>query len=151
MYFRIVQNGDRFSKDGDRRNSPERGNKLPENRKNESPIRNPSDRQRRPRTPTEEPIARPPSPDSIRRQPVSPGRNMNQRTPSPERRIQSTERLGRTKREYSPLVTRYPSPPLDRRVDEPRRRPRTPLSPGKIYTDKQESTEENGVFIDKVI
>ena len=43
---------------------------------------------------------------------------------------------------------RYPTPPDDRR---PRpQRARTPLSPGKVYTDKQESTEENGVFIDKV-
>ena len=77
---------------------------------------------------------------------------MNNRTPSPERRLQSAERVPRsTKREFSPMVTRYPTPPNDRRVSEPRRRPRTPLSPGKIYTDKQESTEENGVFIDKVI
>ena len=119
-------------------NSP-RNNQAPPLRRQESPIR-----QKRPRTPPE----RPPSPDSNMRHQVSPVRNMgNRRTPSPQRRMSGNERLSRPRREFSPLVTRYPSPQNERR-SEPKR-PRTPLSPGKIYTDNQESTEENGVFIDK--
>ena len=72
----------------------------------------------------------------------------NCRTPSPQRRMSGNERFGRSRREFSPLVTRYPSPQIERQPEP--KRPRTPLSPGKIYTDNQESTEENGVFIDKV-
>ena len=143
-----MPNGDRSTREDARRNSAERGNRSPETRKIESPTRKPSVRERGPRTPTEEPKARPPSHDSNRRQPASPDRNMGNRTPSPERRMPSNERLGRPKREYSPCLTRYPTPPNDRRVRPTR--PRTPLSPGRVYTDKQDSTEENGVFIDKV-
>ena len=106
------------------------------------------DRQKRPRTPPEDPRERPPSPEANMRQPGSPDRNTGRRTPPPQRRLSSNERAGRPRREFSPLVTRYPSPSIDRSVRPPR--PRTPLSPGKIYTDNQEATEENGVFIDKV-
>ena len=135
-----MPNGDRFNNADDRRNSPMRNNQDLPIRREQSPMR-----QKRPRTPPE----RPPSPDSNMRQHVSPDRNMgNCRSNSPQRRLSGNERFNRPRREFSPLVTRYPSPPNDRRPEP--KRPRTPLSPGKIYTDNQESTEENGVFIDKV-
>ena len=141
-----MPNGDRFNNADDRRSSPMRNNQDQPIRREQSPMR-----QKRPRTPPE----RPPSPDSNMRQHVSPDRNMgNRRSNSPQRRISpqrrpsGNERFNRPRREFSPLVTRYPSPPNDRRPEP--KRPRTPLSPGKIYTDNQESTEENGVFIDKV-
>ena len=133
-----MPNGDRFNSGDDRRNSPISNNQDP--RREQSPIR-----QKRPRTPPE----RPPSPDSNMRQPLSPDRNMGSpRTPPPQRRMSGNERFGRPRRECSPMVLRFPSPVNDRRPEP--KRPRTPLSPGKIYTDNQESTEENGVFIDKV-
>ena len=102
-------------------------------------------KQRRLRSPVEDPTVRPPSPDSIKINPISSDQNRGGRTPSTERRVHSAEILAPIRQDYSPLVKRYPSPPIERP-----RRPRTPVSPGKTYTDKQESTEENGVFIDKV-
>jgi len=148
---RNLQNGGMFNKDEERKNSQDRNVKSPLNRRDESLVRNPPERQKRPRTPLQEPGERPPSPDSIRGRPVSPDRNMARRTPpgSPQRRqsTNSNERQGRPRQAFSPLVTRYPSPQPDR-IPGPAR-PRTPLSPGKVYTDTQESSEENGVFIDK--
>ena len=144
-----MPNGDRFSSEHDRKNSVENNIKSPGNRRDASPVRSMPERNKRPRTPPEDPRARPPSPDGNRRQPSSPDRNMGRQSMSPPRRLSSSERQGRApRRERSPMVMRYPTPPDDRR---PRpQRARTPLSPGKVYTDKQESTEENGVFIDKV-
>ena len=143
-----MPNGDRFNTDEGRRHTPERNNKDLQNGREESPIRNLPDRQKRPRTPPGDPRDRPVSPGDNRGQPMTPNRNMGHRPLTPQRRVSSNERPRRPTREFSPLVTRYPSPPNERRVRPPR--PRTPLSPGKIYTDNQESTEENGVFIDKV-
>ena len=144
-----MPNGERFASEHDRKNSVERNMKSPDNRRDASPVRSMPERNKRPRTPPEDPRARPPSPDCNRRQPSSPDRNMGRQSMSPPRRLSSSERQGRApRRERSPMVMRYPTPPDDRR---PRpQRARTPLSPGKVYTDKQESTEENGVFIDKV-
>jgi len=145
---RHVPNGERFSSEHDRKNSAERNMKSPGNRRDASPVRSMPERNKRPRTPPEDPRTRPPSPDGNRRQPSSPDHNMGRNSMSPPRRLSSSERQGRApRRERSPMVMRYPTPPDDRR---PRpQRARTPLSPGKVYTDKQESTEENGVFIDK--
>ena len=144
-----MPNGERFSSEHDRKHSVENNIKSPGNRRDASPVRSMPERNKRPRTPPEDPRARPPSPDGNRRQPSSPDRNMGRQSMSPPRRLSSSERQGRApRRERSPMVMRYPTPPDDRR---PRpQRARTPLSPGKVYTDKQESTEENGVFIDKV-
>ena len=144
-----MPNGERFSSEHDRKNSVENNIKSPGNRRDASPVRSMPERNKRPRTPPEDPRARPPSPDGNRRQPSSPDHNMGRNSMSPPRRLSSSERQGRApRRERSPMVMRYPTPPDDRR---PRpQRARTPLSPGKVYTDKQESTEENGVFIDKV-
>ena len=141
-----------LNKEEPRKSSQDRNGQSPLVGRENTPIRDPPIRQKRPRTPPEEPGERPPSPDNFRRRPISPNRNIGHRTPpgSPQRRqsTNSNEMQGRPRQAFSPLVTRYPSPQNDRR---PRpARPRTPLSPGKIYTDTQASTEENGVFIDKV-
>ena len=163
-------NGDGFDRVVQQRrvqSPPNRDHKSPERGRNGSPLpmenrrlKSPPPAKKSPRgphTPVDDPRDdRPPSPlitNNDHGPPrTPPDSHMRQRTPSTERRQQSADRLARAKRRpISPCTKRYPTPePKQVSENQLHPRDRTPLPDGELYTRNQESTEENGVFIDKV-